>query len=93
MGRIDGQKLRFPLFRNRLTIARTGHNDIQLKAPFVSRRHAVIITDDNGTKIVDWGSKNGVFVNHGRIKEQMLRNGDIVSIGTADFKFEERRKR
>jgi pSer/pThr/pTyr-binding forkhead associated (FHA) protein len=93
VGKIDGQKLRFPLFKNRLTIGRTGHNDIQLKAAFISRRHAVIVSDDANTRIVDWGSKNGVFVNASRIKEQILRNGDIVTIGTADFKFEERRKR
>lgn len=93
IGKIDGQKLRFPLFKNRLTIGRTGHNDIQLKAAFISRRHAVIVSDDNGTRIVDWGSKNGVFVNTNRIKEQILRNGDIVTFGKADFKFEERRKR
>lgn len=93
VGKIDGQKLRFPLFKNRLTIGRTGHNDIQLKAAFISRRHAVIVTDDKNTRIVDWGSKNGVFVNTSRVKEQILRNGDIVTIGTADFKFEERRKR
>jgi hypothetical protein len=93
IGKIDGQKLRFPLFKNRLTIGRTGHNDIQLKAPFISRRHAVIVTEDDSTRIVDWGSKNGVFVNTTRIKEQILRNGDIVTIGTADFKFEERPKR
>ncbi len=93
IGKVDGQKLRFPLFKNRLTIGRTRHNDIQLNAPHISRRHAVIVTDDDNTRIVDWGSKNGVFVNTSRIKEQILRNGDIVTIGTADFKFEERRKR
>jgi chromosome segregation ATPase len=93
VGKIDGQELRFPLFKDRLTIGRTGHNDIQLKAPFISRRHAVIVSDDNATRIIDWGSKNGVFVNANRIKEYVLRNGDIVTIGIAEFKFEERRKR
>lgn len=93
VGNIDGQKLRFPLFKDRLTIGRTGHNDIQLKAPYISRRHAVIVTDDEGTRIIDWGSKNGVFVNSNRVKDQILRNGDIVTIGTADFRFEERQKR
>jgi len=93
VGKIDGQKLRFPLFKNRLTIGRTGHNDIQLNARFISRRHAVIVTDDDNTRIVDRGSKNGVFVNTSRIKDHVLRNGDIVTLGQADFKFEERRKR
>ncbi len=93
IGENDGQELRFPLFKDRLTIGRTAHNDIQLNAQFVSRQHAVIVTEDGRTKIVDWGSKNGVLVNENRITEQVLQNGDIVTIGTTDFRYEERPKR
>ena len=93
IGKTDGQELRFPLFKDRLTIGRTSHNDIQLKAQFISRRHAVIVTENGGTRIVDWGSKNGVFINEKRIAEQMLKNGDVVTIGTTDFRYEERPKR
>ena len=93
IGNVDGQKLRFPLFKDRLTIGRTAHNDIQLKAHFISRRHAVIVTENGQSRIVDWGSKNGVYVNDSRIAEQTLRNGDVVAIGTAEFRYEERPKR
>jgi chromosome segregation ATPase len=93
IGSIDGQELRFPLFKDKLTIGRTVHNDIQLKAQYVSRRHAVVVTEDDRTRIVDWGSKNGIYVNGKRVGEHMLRNGDRVSVGTADFKYEERPKR
>ncbi|HEX5765952.1 MAG TPA: FHA domain-containing protein, partial [Woeseiaceae bacterium] len=93
IGSIDGQELRFPLFKDKLTIGRTVHNDIQLKAQYVSRRHAVIVTEDDHTRIVDWGSKNGIYVNGKRVGEHMLRNGDRVSVGTAEFKYEERPKR
>ena len=93
IGKTDGQELRFPLFKDRLTIGRTSHNDIQLKAQFISRRHAVIVTENGSTRIVDWGSKNGVFINEKRIAEQMLKNGDVVTIGTTDFRYEERPKR
>lgn len=93
IGKTDGQELRFPLFKDRLTIGRTAHNDIQLKAQFISRRHAVIVTENGGTRIVDWGSKNGVFINEKRVAEQMLKNGDVVTIGTTDFRYEERPKR
>jgi chromosome segregation ATPase len=93
IGNVDGQELQFPLFKDRLTIGRTAHNDIQLKAHFISRRHAVIVTENEQTRIVDWGSKNGVYVNDSRIAEQMLKNGDIVAIGTAEFRYEERPKR
>ena len=93
IGNIDGQKLRFPLFKDRLTIGRTVQNDIQIRAHYISRRHAVVVTDDNGTKVVDWGSKNGVFVNKHRVSEKQLKNGDTVTIGTAEFRYEERARR
>jgi len=93
IGNVDGQELQFPLFKDRLTIGRTAHNDIQLKAQFISRRHAVIVTENEQTRIIDWGSKNGVYVNDSRIAEQMLKNGDVVAIGTAEFRYEERLKR
>ncbi|MCH8307746.1 MAG: FHA domain-containing protein, partial [Proteobacteria bacterium] len=93
IGNIDGQELRFPLFKDRLTIGRTVHNDIQINAPYISRRHAAIVTDEDGTRIIDSGSKNGVYVNSKRVTEQILRNNDLVTIGSADFKFEERPKR
>jgi small-conductance mechanosensitive channel len=93
IGSIEGQELRFPLFKDKLTIGRTVHNDIQLKAQYVSRRHAVVVTEEDRTRIVDWGSKNGIYVNGKRVTEQVLKNGDRVTVGTADFKYEERPKR
>lgn len=93
IGSVEGQELRFPLFKDRLTIGRTEQNDIQLKAAYISRRHAVIVTDGDATRVIDWGSKNGVFVNSRRVSEHFLTNGDIVAIGTAKFRYEERPKR
>ncbi len=90
IGSVEGHELRFPLFKTRLTIGRTAQNDIQLNAPYVSRRHAVIVTDGDTTRVIDWGSKNGVFVNSKRVTEHFLRNTDIVAIGHARFRFEER---
>ncbi len=92
-GHIEGQKLRFPLFKDRLTIGRTHSNDIQLKSKHVSRRHAVVVIEGDVTRLIDWGSKNGVFVNGCRVKEHFLKNGDVVSVGTAEFRYEERPKR
>ena len=93
IGSIDDQELRFPLFKDRLTIGRTQQNDIQLKASHISRRHAVIVTEGDATRVIDWGSKNGVFVNSRRITEHFLKNGDTVTVGTAEFRYEERPKR
>ena len=93
IGVIDGQELQFPLFKERLTIGRTLQNDIQLKAQQISRRHAVILSDEDGPRIIDWGSKNGITVNDEKVSEQRLYKGDKVTIGTAEFVFEERQKR
>jgi chromosome segregation ATPase len=93
IGNADGRELRFPLFKDRLTIGRTSHNDIQLNMQFISRRHAVIATDNGKTRVIDWGSKNGVYVNKVRVSEKILESGDIVTIGTTDFRYEERPKR
>jgi chromosome segregation ATPase len=93
IGKIDNQELRFPLFKKRLTIGRTQQNDIQLQAPHISRRHAVVMTEGDVTRIVDWGSKNGVYVNSTRVTEHFLASGDVVMIGDAKFRYEERPKR
>ena len=88
----DGQELRFPLFRKLLSIGRTRHNDIQIDMRFVSRRHAVIAIDDNATRIIDWGSRNGVYVNKKRITEKILKPGDVITIGIVNLRYEERTK-
>ena len=39
------------------------------------------------------GFKNGVYVNSKRVTEHFLKNGDIVTIGIAEFRYEELKKR
>jgi predicted nucleic acid-binding Zn-ribbon protein len=92
VGKVGNHVLRFPLFKDHVTIGRTDENDIQLKTAFVSRRHAVVLTEGDSTRVVDQGSRNGVFVNSRRVKEHLLSNGDIVTVGDAKFRYEERRK-
>jgi chromosome segregation ATPase len=93
IGKVADQELRFPLFKKRLTIGRTQQNDIQLQAPQISRRHAVVMTEGDVTRVIDWGSKNGVYVNSRRVTEHFLTSGDVVAIGDAKFRYEERPKR
>ena len=93
IGTVDDQVLRFPLFKDRVTIGRTNDNDIQLMAAYVSRRHAVIQTDGDSTRIIDWGSKNGIQINSTKVKEHFLNHGDTITIGNARFRYEELKKR
>ncbi|MEM9690145.1 MAG: FHA domain-containing protein [Pseudomonadota bacterium] len=92
IGEVDGQEVQFPLFKGRVTIGRTQVNDIQLSADYISRRHAVIVTDGDVARIIDWGSRNGVRVNGARVTEHFLNSGDRVTIGTFDFVYEEKRR-
>ena len=92
VGNVGNHVLRFPLFKDHVTIGRTDENDIQLKTDYVSRRHAVVLREGDSTRVVDQSSKNGVFVNSRRVKEHLLSNGDIVTVGDAKFRYEERRK-
>jgi hypothetical protein len=47
----------------------------------VSRRHAVLISQPAGHRILDDRSLNGTFVNGTRIEQSDLRNGDVIAIG------------
>jgi pSer/pThr/pTyr-binding forkhead associated (FHA) protein len=93
IGKVDGQEIRFPLFKKRLSIGRTVDNDIQLQAPYISRRHAVVVIDGEITRVVDWGSRNGVYVNSRRVTEHFLRSGDVLAVGNTRFRYEERSKK
>ena len=53
-----------------------------------SRLHAVVRRLQSGFTVVDLNSANGTFVNEKRIKEHLLREGDVVRIGETTFRFE-----
>jgi hypothetical protein len=63
------------------TIGRAPGNDIRIDDPSVSRRHARIDMVENGYTVVDLGAENGVFVNHQRVTEQLLADGDLIELG------------
>ncbi len=63
-------------------IGRSITADIQLEDPMVSRKHAVIERGDEGIRVLDDRSLNGVHVNGERVNvAQTLGNGDEVQIG------------
>jgi chromosome segregation ATPase len=69
------------------TIGRTPENDVQIDAQYISRHHAVILAERTHTIIEDLNSTNGVIVNGRRVMRQALKDGDIVLIGKAPFRF------
>ena len=81
--------IRFPLYKRSMTIGRGSESDIQLRRKFISRRHARVTEDEEGVRIEDLGSKNGIYVNEQPVKEAYLHNGDVVDIGEVQLRFVE----
>jgi pSer/pThr/pTyr-binding forkhead associated (FHA) protein len=66
----------------RLVIGRDDANDVVLDDPKVSRAHAVLEHYPAGWSIADLGSRNGTYVNGGRILgTHALARGDEVRLG------------
>jgi pSer/pThr/pTyr-binding forkhead associated (FHA) protein len=67
--------------KKRISIGRTGDNDIILENRGVSRKHAQIEFNDNAAVVIDNESLNGTFVNNRRITEEILHDNDVITIG------------
>ena len=73
---------------DRSTIGRTPDCDFFLDDVTVSRKHAVLVRDDDEFRIEDQGSLNGTFVNRKRIEAPtLLETGDEVQIGKYRMSF------
>jgi pSer/pThr/pTyr-binding forkhead associated (FHA) protein len=85
---MDGLVLKeIPLTKERTTIGRKPHNDIQIDNLAVSGEHAVIVTILNDSFLEDLGSTNGTVVNGNPIKKHFLQNNDVVELGKYKLKF------
>ena len=63
------------------TIGRSPDCGIFLDDVTVSRRHAVLLQEDNRFVIEDQSSLNGTFVNRKRVERAQLSDGDELQIG------------
>ena len=76
-----------PLTKERTTIGRKPHNDIQIDNLAISGEHAVVITILNDSFLEDLGSTNGTFVNGQSVKKHFLQNGDVIELGKYLLKY------
>ena len=85
---MDNQVLKdIDLDKERTTIGRKLHNDIQIDNLAVSGEHALVITILNDSFLEDLGSTNGTFVNGQSIKKHFLQNGDTIELGNHRLKY------
>ncbi len=80
----------YPLNREVIHIGRHKSNDIVIREERVSRYHAEIRFERGQFVLYDLGSLNGVLVNGMLTRQAILRNGDIIGIGSYSFVFERR---
>ncbi len=64
-----------------LVIGREEGVEVVLKDDLVSRRHAKVRRDWSGTHVEDLESRNGIKVNHKRVKRKTLRDRDELEVG------------
>lgn len=85
---LDGIVLKeHELSKERTTIGRKPHNDIQIDNLAVSGEHAVIVTILNDSFLEDMGSTNGTLVNGASVKKHFLQNSDVIEIGKYKLKY------
>ena len=82
---VDGREYTVPDIE--LSFGREVGNTVVIASSEISRKHASIIPDVKGYLLRDH-STNGVWVNGSRIaSEQVLGRGDVIKMGTEEFRF------
>ncbi len=85
---LDGMVIRdYSITKERTTVGRKPHNDIQIDNLAVSGEHAMIVTILNDSFLEDLGSTNGTLVNGQAIKKHFLQGNDVVEIGKYKLKY------
>ncbi len=72
---------------NELTIGRTEENLLVVFDPYLSRKHAIIKKEGTVFKVIDRGSRNGTLLNGSAIVEEILKDGDTITVGNTTFRF------
>ena len=77
----------FALPAGEVSLGRDSSNVFAIPDPSVSRRHCLLIQDQDAFKIRDLDSRNGTLVNDTPVLEQPLTHGDQITVGDSVFLF------
>jgi chromosome segregation ATPase len=84
--RIDGSHDKAHALGRRTRIGRAPGCELHIESSSVSRHHALVLTHSRDVIIEDLHSTNGVIVNGRKVARQLLTDGDILTIGEAQFR-------
>ena len=77
----DGRQMVVPISREWTRIGRSLAADIRFDDATVSRRHAMVVDQAEGVRVIDDRSLNGIFVNGARVEWSPLSDGDEITVG------------
>ena len=77
----SGRHVVVAITREWTRIGRSMAADLRFDDATVSRRHALVVNQAEGVRVLDDRSLNGIFVNGRRVEWSPLADGDEVSIG------------
>ena len=77
----SGSRIVVPVSREWTRIGRSLAADLRFDDATVSRRHALIAAEENGVRVLDDRSLNGIQVNGRRVEWSALEDGDAIAIG------------
>jgi pSer/pThr/pTyr-binding forkhead associated (FHA) protein len=77
----SGRQVVSPLNQEWTRIGRSLAADIRFDDATVSRRHALVVSQAEGVRVLDDRSLNGVYVNGDRVEWAPLADGDEITIG------------
>jgi hypothetical protein len=83
----DGEAVLVALTQEWTRVGRSLAADVRFDDPTVSRRHALLVRQPDGVRVLDDRSLNGVFVNGERIEWRMLGDGDEIVVGRYRLRF------
>jgi predicted nucleic acid-binding Zn-ribbon protein len=83
----DGETTVVALTQEWTRVGRSLAADVRFDDPTVSRRHALLVRQPDGVRVLDDRSLNGVFVNGERIEWRMLEDGDEIIVGRYRLRF------
>jgi transcriptional regulator with GAF, ATPase, and Fis domain len=78
----------FSLSERNVSIGRDPSNDLWIADHALSRQHCLLVSQDGQFAIRDLGSKNGTLVNGVPVGEQLLHDGDHISVGDSVLIFQ-----
>ena len=83
----SGRHVVTPLAQEWTRIGRSLAADVRFDDATVSRRHALVVVQADGVRVLDDRSLNGVYVNGRRVEWSPLNDGDEILVGRHTIHF------